>query len=366
MGTGCEAPVWSSYDIMLTELFDFTLPAELIALRPVEPRDSARLLVVQESGEIAHRRFSDLPDLLKKNDVLSFNDSKVIAARMTGIRPSRLPGTQVVPIEITLHQRAGAESYRAFAQPARRLKSSDILSFGEGLEAKILERHGGEVMLVFNKEGRHLDRAIASAGSMPLPPYIAKLRAPDAQDFEDYQTVYAREEGSVAAPTAGLHFTDTLLARLAAKGISRADLTLHVGAGTFLPVTAKDTSQHVMHAERVVLDQKAAVKINAARSGGGRLAAVGTTALRTLESASAADGTIEPFCGETDIFITPGYRFKAVDILITNFHLPRSTLFMLVAAFMGLDVMRAVYATAIAERYRFYSYGDACLLFRPR
>ena len=351
---------------MLTDLFDFILPADLIALRPAEPRDSARLLVVEESGEIAHRHFRDLPDLLVKNDVLSFNDSKVIAGRLTGIRPPRVPGGQPVPIEITLHRRESSDRYWAFVRPSRRLKSNDILGFGGGLEARVLEQRGGEVLLAFSREGRDLDCAIASLGLMPLPPYIAKLRPPDAQDFTDYQTVYARGEGSVAAPTAGLHFTDTLLARLAAKGIGRADLTLHVGAGTFLPVTVKDTSQHVMHAERAVLIQEAAVKINAARSAGGRLAAVGTTALRTLESAALADGTIEPFYGDTDIFITPGYRFKAVDILITNFHLPRSTLFMLVAAFMGLDVMKAVYATAIAERYRFYSYGDACLLFRPR
>ena len=362
---GCKAPVRSSYDAMLTELFDFTLPPDLVALRPAEPRDSARLLVVQESGEIAHRRFSDLPDLLKKNDVLSFNDSKVIAGRMIGIRPPRVPGGQANSIKITLHRRESPDCYRAFVQPARRLKTNDILTFGEGLAARILERLGGDVLLAFNRGGGDLDRAIASVGLMPLPPYIAKLRPPDAQDFRDYQTVYARGEGSVAAPTAGLHFTDTLLARLAAKGIARADLTLHVGAGTFLPVTALDTSEHVMHAERAILDEGVAT-INAARRAGGRLVAVGTTALRTLESASAADGTVHPFQGDTDIFITPGYRFKAVDVLITNFHLPRSTLFMLVAAFMGLDVMKAAYATAIAERYRFYSYGDACLLFRPR
>jgi len=351
---------------MLTELFDFALPADLIALRPAEPRDSARLLVVDESGEITHRRFWDLPDLLQKNDVLSFNDSKVIAARLTAVRAARVAEGQAVAIEATLHRREGAGEFRAFVQPGRRLKEGDLLTFQGGLEGRILERQGGEVLLAFNRSGPDLDRAIAQIGAMPLPPYIAKKRAPDAQDFRDYQTVYAREEGSVAAPTAGLHFTDGLLYRLAEAGIGRADLTLHVGAGTFLPVTAESTDGHKMHAERAVLGDRAAAMLNEARRKGGRAVAVGTTVLRTLESASAADGTIRPFDSDTSIFITPGYRFKAVDALITNFHLPRSTLFMLVSAFLGLDVMKAVYATAIAERYRFYSYGDACLLFRPR
>ena len=351
---------------MLTELFDFTLPAELVALRPAEPRDSARLLLVQENGEITHHRFDDLPGLLRENDVLSFNDSKVIAARLAAERLPRQHAGQAVAIELTLHKRQGADRYRAFAQPARRLKEGDILTFTEGLEARVLERIGPEVLLAFNRAGRVLDLAISIVGAMPLPPYIAKLRPPDQQDSADYQTVYAREEGSVAAPTAGLHFTDTLLERLSAAGIGRADLTLHVGAGTFLPVTAHDTEGHRMHAEYATLDERAAVTLNAVRRRGGRIVAVGTTALRTLESATAEDGIIRPIKGETDIFITPGYRFKAADVLITNFHLPRSTLFMLVSAFMGLEVMKRAYAVAIAERYRFYSYGDACLLFRPR
>ena len=351
---------------MLTELFDFTLPDRHIALRPVEPRDSARLLVVQENGEIRHCRFRDLPDFLKKNDVLSFNDTRVIPARLTAIRPPRLSGGPEVPVEITLHKRDGEACYRAFALPARRLRPGDTLTFGHGLEACVRAREGGEVVLAFNRAGPELDRAIAAIGAMPLPPYIAKLRPPDRQDFTDYQTVYAREEGSVAAPTAGLHFTKGLLDRLAANGIGRVDLTLHVGAGTFLPVSTTDTDQHVMHAEHGTVLENAALRLNAARAAGGRIIAVGTTSLRTLESASAADGSVRPFAADTDIFITPGYRFKAVDGLITNFHLPRSTLFMLVCAFMGLETMQRVYAEAIEKGYRFYSYGDACLLLRPR
>ena len=351
---------------MLTELFDFTLPDGRIALRPAEPRDSARLLVVQENGEITHRQFRDLPDLLKKGDVLSFNDTKVIAARLRALRPAREIGAPEVPVEFTLHRREGADRFRAFAQPARRLRPGDALSFGQGLEAQVMERQAGEVLLAFNRAGAELDKAIANVGAMPLPPYIAKQRAPDDRDHSDYQTVYAREEGSVAAPTAGLHFTEELLARLAAKGIGRADLTLHVGAGTFLPVSAPDTSQHVMHAEYGTVSPHVSSRLNAARAAGGRLVAVGTTSLRTLESASTADGTVQPFADHTDIFVTPGYRFKAVDILITNFHLPRSTLFMLVCAFMGLETMQRAYAVAIEKGYRFYSYGDACLLFRPR
>ena len=351
---------------MLTELFDFALPPDLIALRPVEPRDSARLLVVHENGEITHRLFRDLPEILQNCDILSFNDTKVTPARLTGHRPPRQPGSPAVVVEVTLHRREGKDAFRAFAQPARRLRPGDRLSFGQNLEALVLGREAGEVSLAFNQAGAILDGAIAAVGAMPLPPYIAKLRSPDASDFSDYQTVYAREEGSIAAPTAGLHFTQDLLDRLAAGGIGRADLTLHVGAGTFLPVSVTDTDQHVMHAEYAVVREEAAALLNARRSAGGRIVAVGTTSLRSLESASAADGTILPFAGDTDIFITPGYRFRAVDALVTNFHLPRSTLFMLVCAFMGCEVMRAAYAEAIRQRYRFYSYGDACLLLRRR
>ncbi len=322
--------------------------------------------MVHEDGEITHRHFRDLPDLLKSNDILSFNDTKVIAARLNAIRPPRVAGGPEVPLELTLHKRTGADEFRAFAQPARRLRPGDVLAFGHGLDARVLERQAGEVLLAFNLSGEVLDRAIAEVGAMPLPPYIAKLRPPDSRDFSDYQTVYAREAGSVAAPTAGLHFTTGLLDKLTAKGIGRVDLTLHVGAGTFLPVSAEDTDQHVMHAEYGCVSADAAARLNAARGGGGRIVAVGTTSLRTLESASTEDGLVHPFTDDTAIFITPGYRFKAVDALITNFHLPRSTLFMLVCAFMGLDTMRRAYAEAIEKEYNFYSYGDACLLLRPR
>jgi S-adenosylmethionine:tRNA ribosyltransferase-isomerase len=351
---------------MLTELFDFALPDSRIALRPAEPRDSARLLVVHENGEITHRHFRDLPDLLNNTDILSFNDTKVIAARLNAVRPPRVAGGPEVPVELTLHKRMGTAQFRAFAQPARRLRPGDALTVGQGLEALVQERQAGEVLLRFNLSGADLDRAIAEVGSMPLPPYIAKLRPPDGQDFSDYQTVYARQAGSVAAPTAGLHFTTDLLERLAAKGMGRADLTLHVGAGTFLPVSVEDTEQHLMHAEYGCVSADAASRLNAARACGGRIVAVGTTSLRTLESASTEDGLVHPFADDTAIFITPGYRFKAVDALITNFHLPRSTLFMLVCAFMGLETMRRAYAEAIEKEYNFYSYGDACLLLRPR
>lgn len=351
---------------MLTELFDFALPNSRIALRPAEPRDSAKLLVVQENGEITHRYFRDLPDLLNRNDILSFNDTKVIAARLNAQRPPRNPGGPAVPVELTLHRRVDEARFRAFALPARRLRAGDMLAFDQGLEAQVQERQGGEVLLAFNRSGTVLDGAIAACGMMPLPPYIAKLRPPDGRDFSDYQTVYAREEGSVAAPTAGLHFTNGLLDRLAAKGLGRVDLTLHVGAGTFLPVSAADTDQHVMHAEYGCVTADAARRLNTARTAGGRIVAVGTTSLRTLESASTDDGIVHPFTDDTAIFITPGYRFKAVDVLITNFHLPRSTLFMLVCAFMGLETMQRAYAEAIRKEYSFYSYGDACLLLRPR
>jgi S-adenosylmethionine:tRNA ribosyltransferase-isomerase len=351
---------------MLTELFDFSLPNSRISLRPAEPRDAARLLVVQENGEITHRYFRDLPELLNNNDILSFNDTKVIAARLSALRPPRMPGGPTVPIELTLHRRVDEARFLAFSLPARRLRPGDTLELCQGLEAQVQERHAGEVLLAFNRSGAVLDAAIAACGVMPLPPYIAKLRSPDSRDFSDYQTVYAREEGSVAAPTAGLHFTNGLLDRLAARGLGRVDLTLHVGAGTFLPVSTEDTDQHVMHAEYGRVTADAASRLNAARTGGGRVVAVGTTSLRTLESASSADGVIHPFADDTAIFITPGYRFKAVDVLITNFHLPRSTLFMLVCAFMGLETMHRAYAEAIGKEYNFYSYGDACLLLRPR
>jgi S-adenosylmethionine:tRNA ribosyltransferase-isomerase len=350
---------------MLTNLFNFQLPPELIALRPVEPRDSARLMVVQANGRIAHRYFRDLADYIVPGDILSLNNSRVIFARLKGRRLPRQANALEVAVEVTLHRRIAPDRFLAFAKPAKRLMAGDRLNFGLGLAARILAREAGEVELAFDYSGAALDQAIAHAGTMPLPPYIASRRTPDAQDLIDYQTVYAAHDGSVAAPTAGLHFTTQMLERLRQQGIGMATLTLHVGAGTFLPVVAEDTDRHVMHAEHAALDAPTAVQLNATRAAGGRIVAVGTTALRTLESAANEEGLIQPFDSDTNIFITPGYRFRAVDILVTNFHLPRSTLFMLVSAFMGLDVMQRAYAEAIRERYRFYSYGDACLLIRP-
>jgi len=322
-------------------------------------------MVVHPQGHIEHRVFRDLGEYLNLNDVLSFNDSRVIPARLTGVRPARMPEGLEVRVEVTLHKRAGPDRYLAFAKPARRLQPADRLDFSPDLRAHIRARNGGEVDLVFEQSGEGLDQAISRIGAMPLPPYIASRRAPDVQDMADYQTVYAAHEGSVAAPTAGLHFTAEMMERLQQKGVGLAPLTLHVGAGTFLPVIAEDTRNHTMHAEYANLGRVTAARLNAAHACGGRIAAVGTTALRTLESAADASGFIHAFEGETSIFITPGYRFRAVDLLVTNFHLPRSTLFMLVCAFMGLETMQKAYAEAIRERYRFYSYGDACLLIRP-
>lgn len=351
---------------MQTCLFDFNLPPGLVALRPAEPRDSARLLVVHPDGRLEHRLFRDLGNYLQRCDILSFNDSRVIPARLAATRPARGAGGAPVAIEVTLHRRATPDRYLAFVKPAKRLREGDTLDFGPALSARVALRQVGEVELAFNRAGAALDQAIAQVGVMPLPPYIAKRRAPDVQDRADYQTIYARQDGSVAAPTAGLHFTPALMAGLSEQGIAMAPLTLHVGAGTFLPVSAEDTSGHVMHAEHAVLDSAVAARLNAAHAAGGRICAVGTTSLRTLESAADEQGVIHPFESDTSIFITPGYRFRAVDLLVTNFHLPKSTLFMLVSAFMGLDVMQAAYAEAIRQEYRFYSYGDACLLIRPR
>jgi len=358
---------------MRVDLFDFDLPEERIALRPAAPRDSARLLAVRPDGEprLEDRSVRDLPDLLRAGDVLVFNDTKVIPARLHGLRAR---GESTARVEVLLHKRVGAERWRAFARPAKRLGVGDRIRFGEPaesaacelvrLDAEVEEKgESGEVVLRFSFAGAFLDEAIERFGEMPLPPYIAGRRAPDARDRADYQTLYARAEGAVAAPTAGLHFTDALLRRLDERGIGRVFVTLHVGPGTFLPVKAEDTDAHRMHAELGTVSSEAAAALNAARARGGRIVAVGTTALRLLESATRPDDTIAPFAGETDIFITPGYRFRAVDALMTNFHLPRSTLFMLVCAFSGLDAMKAAYAHAIAAGYRFYSYGDACLLF---
>ncbi|MFO0990850.1 MAG: tRNA preQ1(34) S-adenosylmethionine ribosyltransferase-isomerase QueA [Hyphomicrobiales bacterium] len=347
--------------------FDFDLPAERIALRPVRPRDAARLLVV-EQGRLSDRMVRDLPDFLKAGDVLVFNDTKVIPAALAG----RRIGRGVEPeIDVLLHRRLDASHWLAFAKPGKRLKVGDRVRFGSEtrvclvgtLEATVAEKgEGGEITLSFDFAGPVLDEAIASLGEMPLPPYIAGRRASDDEDRKDYQTIYGREEGAVAAPTAGLHFTDTLLAALDRRGVAREFVTLHVGAGTFLPVKAEDTRDHKMHAEWGDVSAETAERINAARAKGGRVVSVGTTSLRLLETA-ARSGKIETFSGATDIFITPGYQFRAVDLLMTNFHLPRSTLFMLVCAFAGIERMKTAYAHAIASDYRFYSYGDASLLF---
>ncbi|MES2473535.1 MAG: tRNA preQ1(34) S-adenosylmethionine ribosyltransferase-isomerase QueA [Pseudomonadota bacterium] len=346
---------------MKVDAFDFDLPERLIALRPARPRDSARMLVVRPDG-FEHRLVSDLPAFLAAGDALITNDTKVIAARLHG---TRLRDTGPAKIEILLHRRLSPDSFSALARPARKLASGDALEFGS-LKASVVSRgDAGEAEIRFALGGAALDEAIAAQGEIPLPPYIAGKREVDDSDAQDYQTVFARESGSVAAPTAGLHFTPELLARLAAKGVSREAVTLHVGLGTFLPVTAEDTSQHRMHAERLVLTQATAVRLNGVHDAGKRILAAGTTSLRSLESAADENGRLQAFDGDTGIFITPGYAFRAVDVLLTNFHLPRSTLFMLVSAFMGLDVMRAAYAEAIRENYRFYSYGDACLLIRP-
>jgi S-adenosylmethionine:tRNA ribosyltransferase-isomerase len=343
--------------------FDFDLPEDRIALRPVSPRDSARLLVVHADGRMEHRLVRDLPDFLAAGDALVVNDTKVIAARLHGLR---LREAGPARVEILLHRRLAPDRFSVLARPARKLAVGDVLEFGP-LCARVAARgEGGEAEIAFALGGAELDAAIASLGEMPLPPYIAGKRKPDAQDVEDYQTLFARQTGSVAAPTAGLHFTPQMFAGLDAAGVGRETVTLHVGLGTFLPVTATDTAQHRMHSERAVLTAETAARLNGVHDAGGRILAVGTTSLRTLESAADAAGRLQAFDGETDIFITPGYRFRTVDLLMTNFHLPRSTLFMLVSAFMGLDVMRAVYAEAIRENYRFYSYGDACLLIRPR
>ena len=349
---------------MRVDQFDFELPRDLIALRPVSPRDASRLLVMRENGAREHRTMRDLPDLLHAGDTLVVNDTKVIPARLTG-RRLRRGASEGAAIEVTLHKRMSPSSFLAFVRPAKRVKEGDRIRLGETLDATITSREGGEVEIHFDRDGAALDAAIGAEGEMPLPPYIAGRRKPDARDRADYQTVYAEALGSVAAPTAGFHFTPGLLARLQKNGINRESITLHVGAGTFLPVTADDTADHRMHAEWAELSPSAAQALNTTRGAGGRIVAVGTTAARTLEAAAGDDGIVQPFRGETALFITPGYRFKSVDVLLTNFHLPRSTLFMLVCAFRGIETMKAAYAEAIAARYRFYSYGDACLLFRP-
>ncbi len=351
--------------------FDFHLPEERIALRPASPRDAARLLLIEPGSPLRDLVVRDLPGLLRAGDVLVVNDTKVIPARLKGMR---MREESRVAVEATLHRRLADHVWTAFMKPGKKLAPGDRISFGEAndracllgaLDATVREKgEGGEVTLAFDLAGPDLDAAIAERGAMPLPPYIAARRAEDAQDRSDYQTIYAAEDGSVAAPTAGLHFTPQLLARLAEAGVGLERVTLHVGAGTFLPVKTQDLAQHRMHAEWGEVDAATAERLNAARAAGRRIVCVGTTSLRLLESAADADGTVRSFSGETAIFITPGYRFRAADGLMTNFHLPRSTLFMLVAAFAGLDTIRAAYAHAIDTGYRFYSYGDASLIWR--
>jgi S-adenosylmethionine:tRNA ribosyltransferase-isomerase len=337
--------------------FDFDLPPERIALRPARPRDSARLLVV-DGTEVSDHEVLELPELLRAGDVLVFNDTKVIPAQLEGRRGDASIGA-------TLHKRGGPREWHAFLRNAKRARVGDNVDFGEGVHASVVEKgDDGSALLHFHGQ-EPVELLLERAGRMPLPPYIASKREVDEADRADYQTMFAREEGAVAAPTAALHFTPRLLEALDARGIGRETLTLHVGAGTFLPVKSERIEEHRMHAEWGRIDAATAERLNVVRRSGGRLISVGTTSLRLLESAADEDGTIRPFEGDTAIFITPGYHFKAIDGLITNFHLPRSTLFMLVSALMGLDVMKEAYARAIDAGYRFYSYGDASLLL-PR
>ncbi|NGO64034.1 tRNA preQ1(34) S-adenosylmethionine ribosyltransferase-isomerase QueA [Rhizobium daejeonense] len=358
---------------MRVDEFDFDLPEESIALRPASPRDHARLLVVRPDGVpiLEDRNVYDLASFLKPGDALVFNDTKVIPAQLEGVRLRE--GAERTPVSCTLHMRVAANRWRAFARPGKRIKAGDRIEFGHSgetcllgtLAATVAEKgEAGEIELAFDLSGPDLDQAIASVGHIPLPPYIAAKRPEDSQDRKDYQTIYAREEGAVAAPTAGLHFTPALFEKLDAAGVERHFVTLHVGAGTFLPVKADDTADHKMHHEIGHVAAGTAAALNAVKARGGRIVCVGTTSLRLLESATTEAGEVLAWSGATDIFITPGYRFRAVDVLMTNFHLPRSTLFMLVSAFAGLETMRAAYTHAIETGYRFYSYGDSSLLFR--
>ena len=343
---------------MRVDLFDFDLPNDRIALRPARPRDSARLLLV-EGSKISDRQVLDLPQLLEPGDVLVFNDTKVIAAQLQGRRGEASIGA-------TLHKREGPREWQAFLRNAKRARVGDTIDFGAGVSASVrYKAEDGSALLHFSGD-EPVEVLLERAGRMPLPPYIASKRPTDEQDRSDYQTMFAREEGAVAAPTAALHFTERLLEALDQRGVGRETLTLHVGAGTFLPVKADDTDAHVMHAEWGRIDAATADRLSAVRASGSRLIAVGTTSLRLIESAAGEDGIIRPFEGDTAIFITPGYRFRAIDGLVTNFHLPKSTLFMLVSALMGLDVMKSAYAHAIERGYRFYSYGDSSLLLPSR
>ena len=350
---------------MKVDLFDFDLPEEAIALRPAVPRDTGRMLQVSSSGELTDYHVNNLPSLLRAGDVLVLNDTRVIRASLRAIRPARpVGGGGDVSIDVNLHKRLSDSQWRAFVRPAKRLKADDEVSFGENLSAKVLDNPvAGEVTLDFDRSGDHLDQAIEVCGDIPLPPYIGRKRDSDDRDETDYQTVYANEDGSVAAPTAGLHFTPQLFGKLKEKGIQIEKITLHVGAGTFLPVKSDVTNDHHMHSETFHINAPVAERINQAKADGQRIIAVGTTALRALESASQ-NGELTSYSGDTNIFITPGYKFKIVDGLMTNFHLPRSTLFMLVSAFCGLEVMQKAYAHAIETGYRFYSYGDSSLLWK--
>lgn len=352
---------------MRVDLFDFDLPDEAIALRPARPRDSAKMLGINphHAQPISDHGVMDLPTFLREGDALVFNDTKVIPAQLAGIRCRIGPkGDIEAKIELTLHLRSSPNQWKAFARPAKKLQTGDMLHFGD-LMAEVMEKgDAGEVTLNFDCKGAALDAAIALVGHVPLPPYISAKRGEDERDIEDYQTIYANKPGAVAAPTAGLHTTERLLDAATARGVSLHHLTLHVGAGTFLPVKADDTNEHKMHAEFGVVSEEVATALNEVRANGGRIVAVGTTSLRLLESAVNEQGIIQPFAGETEIFITPGYQFRAVDLLMTNFHLPKSTLFMLVSAFCGIDLMKAAYDHAIQTGYRFYSYGDASLLWR--
>lgn len=355
---------------MRVDQFDFDLPAERIALHPSEPRDSARLLIVRPGQALKDLHVTDLVDQLLPGDVLVVNDTKVIPAELKGVR--HRDGNQA-NISFNLHKREDDATWLAFARPAKRLKVGDRLVFGQiedracalqSLEATIAAtQEGGQVTLKFDLSGAYLDEAIKSHGAMPLPPYIGAKRALETRDLTDYQTIYAQHDGAVAAPTAGLHFTENLMQAIKDKGVTIEHVTLHVGAGTFLPVKVDETADHKMHAEWGEVSAEAVERLRAAKAAGGRIIAVGTTSLRLLESACMKTGSLQPFSADTDIFITPGYTFKAVDILMTNFHLPRSTLFMLVSAFSGFDTMQQAYRHAIDDEYRFYSYGDASLLY---
>lgn len=336
--------------------FDFDLPDERIALRPAEPRGSARMLVVGPGGKLDNSRVRALADYLQPGDAVVFNNTKVIPARLVGQRGA-------ATVEVTLHRRIEPTKWRAFARPAKRLREWDIIDFN-GLKAEVEEKgENGEVTLRFDVSPADFAEGLVRKGVMPLPPYIASKRAPDARDDIDYQTLYAKREGAVAAPTAGLHFSDQIMKSIVDAGAETHFITLHVGAGTFLPVKTEDTRDHKMHREWGEIHQATAEALNETRAQGGRIVAVGTTTLRLLESAATPGGHIHACADETGIFITPGYKFRAIDLLVTNFHLPKSTLFMLVSAFSGPAAMKAAYAYAIAERYRFYSYGDTCLLY---